>query len=423
VPEERKPEEIWLVRINPQRRAEVPTTLEAIGDRRNELGGNLSVGQELAFIRRVNEWVAEGSLPSTYRRIAVRTIGLDEERLVRPRSLTTASKLDCRPVFVAELTAAGRTAAERFLDVERTRRLVRGTVESTWTRSPTAGVYLADDFALHAVGTTESRGPAAYEEYVDRFHEALDEFSFRVESTVAEDDRVALVWVVGGRHVRRLLGADPSGEHVSIRGVQIARVASEDDEATVVETWIAVDDSELTRGRDTEAPGDVPVLTTASTPVVADLRSAEEGRGVGIDHAERVWGAAETDAARRVARRVVAADHVFGRDREDLKGREAYLTLVESYRDAFPDLRVCVRDVVAEGDHVVVRAAMTGTHEGPFEGIDPTGRRVEAHWTFVHHLADGRIASTGMVDNHGWLIEQLSATPLSGSHASDPTVS
>jgi NTE family protein len=415
--EDEKPEEIWLVRINPQRRDRVPTTLESIGDRRNELGGNLSLGQELAFIRRVNEWVADGSLGRGYRQVAVRTVGLDEDRLDPPRALTAASKLDCRPSFVGELERAGRDAAGRFLDTERNRRLVRGCVEAVWAGSPVAGVALADDFALHAAGV-EGQGPAVYEAYVERFRAALTDPSFRIGSDVAERDRVALVWTASGRHVGRLFGVEPSGEEASIRGVQIARVAVEDGNAVVAEAWIDVAEPGFAEATDADAAhgDDVPVPVAPATPVVTDLRSAEEAHALALDHAELFWG----DGRRDVARRVVAADHVFRRARRDVEGREAYEALVESYRAAFPDLRVTVRDAVAEGDRIVVRAAMTGTHRGPFEGSEPSGRRVEAHWTFVHEIGDGRIVATGMVDNHGWLVEQASARPVGTARPVEP---
>ncbi|WP_152042941.1 ester cyclase [Salinigranum salinum] len=426
-----KPEEIWLVRINPQRRDDVPTTLETIGDRRNELGGNLSVSQELAFIRRVNEWVADGSLPERYQQVAVRTIGLDETRLDPPRSLGPASKLDCRPSFIEELTTAGRAAADRFLAAERNRRLVRGTVEAVWTDSPAASAYLADDFVLHAAGAPSDRGPAVYDAYVDRFRDALDDLSVRIESDVADGDRVALVFTVSGRHVGRLFGVDPTDERVSLRGVQIARVSTDDradapdvdDTIEVAEAWVSVDDAGFAWALDDAGivadADDVPVPKTSPTPVVADLQSTDESRALGIAHAERLWGGAGGDDVRAVARRLLAADHAFRRAAHDVDGRDAYVSVVESYRDAFPNLRVTVRDAVAEGDRIVVRAAMTGTHEGTFEGLEPTGRRVEAHWTFVHELADGRIATTGMIDNHRWLREQLSVRPVSPVHAVD----
>jgi NTE family protein len=412
---EEKPEEIWLVRINPQGRDAVPTTLEAVGDRRNELAGNLSVGQELAFVRRVNEWIADGLLPETYRPVAVRTIGLDADDLTPPRELTPASKLDCRPSFVAALTAAGDAAAGEFLVRERNRRLVRGTVDAVWnTTSPAAGAYLADDVVLHAngygTGDVGSDGPGAYEAYVERFRTTLDGLSLGIDSDVAAGDRVAVVCTATGRHVGRLFGVDPTDEQVSVRLVQIARVATDGTgTAAIAELWLSVDDAGFAWTVGASESDDVPVPATHSTPVVDDLANTAEARSLGVANAERLWSGDD------VADRLVAEDHVFRRAGMDVEGREAYVALVASYRAAFPDLAVTVRDVVAEGDRVVVRTAMTARHERAFEGYEPTGRRVEARWTFVHEVVDGRIVSTGMIDDHRWLLEQLSARPVSES--------
>lgn len=412
---ERKPEEIWLVRINPQRREGVPTTLRSIADRRNELGGNLSVNQELAFIRRVNEWVAEGALSAPYQQVAVRCIGLDEDRLA-DAPLTAASKLDCRPAFLDGLRREGARAATAFLDAERNRRLVRGTVEALWnTESPAAGVYLAEDFELHATEAGTDRGPAAYEAYVERVKSALDGLELDVETDLAEGDRVALVWVARGRHTGRLFGREPSDEDVTVRGVEIARVVERDGDPVVAESWLTVDDGGLRSVADTTDGPATPAAT--ATPVVSDMDSAAEAREVAVRHAEQLWGDDRRTAA--VARELVAPDHVFRRTGDDIEGRDEYVAFVQSYRDAFPDLRVSVRDVVAEGDRVVVRAVMTGCHRAPFEGIEPSGRRVEARWTFVHELAAGRIVATGMGDDRRWLRDQLSARPLS---APDRTV-
>jgi hypothetical protein len=203
---------------------------------------------------------------------------------------------------------------------------------------------------------------------------------------------------------------------VSFRGVEIARVAERTGKPVVVESWLSIEEA----GVSPDTAGDPPVPKTRATPVVADLASAAEARELAVMHAEGLWGGHGHPAD--AARGLVDPAHVFHRAVRDIEGIDAYVSFVQSYRDAFPDLRVTVRDVVAEGDRVVVRAAMTGCHRAPFEGIEPNGRRVEAHWLFVHELSDGRIVSTGMVDDHRWLREQLSARPLSsvqGGEASD----
>jgi len=66
---------------------------------------------------------------------------------------------------------------------------------------------------------------------------------------------------------------------------------------------------------------------------------------------------------------------------------------------AFPDLHVAVEDVIAEGEKVVVRNTVTGTHQGEYRGLPPTGRSVAYNEIFVVRFADGRIAEIwGVVD-------------------------
>ena len=66
---------------------------------------------------------------------------------------------------------------------------------------------------------------------------------------------------------------------------------------------------------------------------------------------------------------------------------------------AYPDLHVTVEDLIAEGDKVVTRNSVTGTHQGEYMGLPPTGRSVAYNEIFVFRFADGRIAETwGVVD-------------------------
>jgi NTE family protein len=100
------PEQIWVIRINPLTRADEPKSIAEIADRRNELSGNLSLEQELYFMRKVNQWADR--LGDGYRVIEIREMGLDLD-------LDTASKLDRSPGFITALITEGRRAAERFL--------------------------------------------------------------------------------------------------------------------------------------------------------------------------------------------------------------------------------------------------------------------------------------------------------------------
>jgi steroid delta-isomerase-like uncharacterized protein len=60
-------------------------------------------------------------------------------------------------------------------------------------------------------------------------------------------------------------------------------------------------------------------------------------------------------------------------------------------RAAFPDLNVTVEEVMAEGDRVAARVTMRGTHRGEFQGIAPTGKRVEVRAMDMFRISDGKI--------------------------------
>lgn len=110
------PAEIWVIRINPLAREDVPQQLHDILDRRNEMAGNISLAQEVEFIRRVNDWLAEGRLPPEhYRHVDIREIALEEKGHAGD-GLDYASKLDRRPEFIADLMARGRRAGGSFLE-------------------------------------------------------------------------------------------------------------------------------------------------------------------------------------------------------------------------------------------------------------------------------------------------------------------
>ena len=56
--------------------------------------------------------------------------------------------------------------------------------------------------------------------------------------------------------------------------------------------------------------------------------------------------------------------------------KEGTLDFFRSLRAAFPDMQMDVEDVIADGDKTVARVTVTGTHQGEFMGVPPTGTRV-----------------------------------------------
>jgi NTE family protein len=125
---DRRPDEIWVVQINPQRRRELPESSNEIIDRRNELSGNLALGQELYFTTRINALIEEDeSLAARYKPIKIRVVQMHLEARDYPGPLDYASKFDRNPALIHALLRKGRERAEWFFDAR-----------SDWPRDGTA---------------------------------------------------------------------------------------------------------------------------------------------------------------------------------------------------------------------------------------------------------------------------------------------
>lgn len=70
---------------------------------------------------------------------------------------------------------------------------------------------------------------------------------------------------------------------------------------------------------------------------------------------------------------------------------EVFRETFSETREAFPDMRVTVEDMITEGDRVAARVTMRGTHLGEFMGLAPTGKRVEVRAIDMFRIANGKI--------------------------------
>lgn len=88
-------------------------------------------------------------------------------------------------------------------------------------------------------------------------------------------------------------------------------------------------------------------------------------------------------------------------------GREPYKKHVVAWRAAFPDLHVAIEDMVAEGDKVVYRWNLQGTHRSEFMGVPPTGRELVASGIVIFRVANGRIVEAWQNYDSLRLFQQL----------------
>ena len=101
----------------------------------------------------------------------------------------------------------------------------------------------------------------------------------------------------------------------------------------------------------------------------------------------------------------------------EVGGPAAERQLVEMYRTAFPDLHFTIEHLVAEGDLVVARLTVRGTHRGELLGVPPTGRPITLAAMDLYRIRDGKIAEQWVMLDALGLLQQLGAIPAPGHPA------
>jgi enterochelin esterase family protein len=109
-----------------------------------------------------------------------------------------------------------------------------------------------------------------------------------------------------------------------------------------------------------------------------------------------------------VADEILATDFVnHDSSRPDVTDLESYKAWVVANHTAFPDFHVEVHDMLAEGDTVAARWPVTGTQQGEFMGIPPTGRQIAVTGMHIHHLAGAQIVEAWWAYDALGMVQQL----------------
>jgi len=93
------------------------------------------------------------------------------------------------------------------------------------------------------------------------------------------------------------------------------------------------------------------------------------------------------------------------------QGPESYKARVTVYANAFPDMRLSIEDVIAEGDRVVLRWRASGTHKGELFGIASTGKTAGGPGMSILHFRNGKVIQDWAVWDTLGLLRQLGVIP------------
>ncbi|ALV40566.1 hypothetical protein AU252_04780 [Pseudarthrobacter sulfonivorans] len=109
---------------------------------------------------------------------------------------------------------------------------------------------------------------------------------------------------------------------------------------------------------------------------------------------------------------VYAPDLVWHDPGQEIHGTEEAKQFIATYKSAFPDMSATVEDEIAEGDKVVTRWTLRGSHQGEIEEFGPpTGRQVEIKGISISRIEGGKIVEEwNSYDNLG-VMQQLGLVP------------
>lgn len=95
-------------------------------------------------------------------------------------------------------------------------------------------------------------------------------------------------------------------------------------------------------------------------------------------------------------------------------GREGFKAFFTELTSAFPDAHIEPAHMVADDANVAIAYTLTGTHQGDFNGIAPTGKTIEVRGLQIGRFEDGKIVERwGSSDELG-ILQQLGAAPAAG---------
>lgn len=130
----------------------------------------------------------------------------------------------------------------------------------------------------------------------------------------------------------------------------------------------------------------------------------------------RWWEALNQRNALEIIDETYASDYVLHDPSlsEPVQGVQGVREFISAVIAGFPDAHYTIEDLIAEGDKVVQRLSVRGTHQGEFQGIPPTGKSAAVWLMVISRVANNKIVEEWqMVDSLG-MMQQLGVIPAPG---------
>jgi predicted ester cyclase len=101
----------------------------------------------------------------------------------------------------------------------------------------------------------------------------------------------------------------------------------------------------------------------------------------------------------------------------DFKGRDGFVAQVGGFGKLIPDLKWDIKDVMVDGNRIIVRSEASGTPVGPFFGVPPSGKSFKIMTIDIHTIKDGKAITAHHVEDWASALGQLKSGPAASGGA------
>ena len=244
---------------------------------------------------------------------------------------------------------------------EEIKAIVRHEVDEIWNKGNVAAAdeIMDSDYILHEAAE-DIKGLEAFRVYAADFHTAFPNAHFDINDVIVEGDKVVVRYTFTGKHNGAHLGIAPTGKNVTATGICFSRVA----DGRLQETWDYLDRLSIlvqlgwwTPPEDWQLAYEWGEQMAQAIEATSDL---ERNKILARRGLKELWDTGDLAIADEVYAANFANHEVTHRQFHDLESYKKYVTVI---RRAMHDFRVVIKDLVAEGDEVVIRWHVSGTEK------------------------------------------------------------
>jgi predicted ester cyclase len=279
---------------------------------------------------------------------------------------------------------------------EENKELVTMYWEEVWwgDQGKIAEIVAPDEVHHWGIGD-DTKGFEEFSKRWDLFFTAFPDLEFTVDLVAAEGDLAATRWTATGTQRGEWQGIAPTNRQVTWQGTNIFRIEC----GQIVESWGEADHLGLLSQL---GATDIPALLATpaaqvqvATSAPAATPCADDSSDANVATARRWTEDVYNGKDLAVLDEIVDPSAVHhGAAFPDVAGVEAIKEALAGTFASFPDITLTVDDTFADGDLVVVRWSGTGTNDGPWLGMEPTGKTAHFTGINIYRFACGKIVES-----------------------------